>query len=797
LNKLLRLPLAAGLFAATLVTALPAKGQENDAGYAADNRLEEIVVTSRKREESLQSVPISISAFNADQIIERNILDLKGLTNQTPAMDFQTTGALTANRVTIRGMSQLTRGLDEVNVASFIDGVYTPGFSGTETFNADALERIEVVKGPQSALYGRNSFAGAINYITKKPSYENEFGGRLTAGTDDRRGIYGYFSAPLVADSLALRLDAAHNETGSTFDNSINGKKLGSVESKYARLGLLWDVTESFEALLSVTVQNDFQTASPVTQITDDDPRRVGTLIFCNPYQAGAGGGNCLGQLFDGEIKDVADSFSADPNAYGGDRDTFRGSLNLQWDFNSFSLVSLTGYQQRKLTTLSDFNTCRPERRSAICDTIDPDGFGTYYNGPLLNAPLIANTLVGFREDRDEFSQDLRIQSRNEDWLSWSAGMYFSNEDFTDVSTRMSDTDLTTSSGAIVAIAGPLMDDSTTLINNKFYSLYGSLGFDFLSSWNFSMEGRYTREEKSANQTENNFPDNKPPTGYQAKDFTFFTPRFILSWTPADDLLVYASAAKGVKSGGFNPGAEPERSTYEPEKNWTYELGSKYTFWGGRAIMSGAVYFIDWTDQQVVGRSAVDSTVSLITNVAETEIKGFEIDGTYLLLDWLTWNIGYAFNDAEYKKGNVSTMFGFSDCAEIGLDCNGPLGTSSGDISGKTVIGQSRHALVTGLGLNIPVGNSDWAVTGRADYSYRSKQYIDEANVGYIGDRNNLNLRAGVRNANWTIEGYCNNATGDDTPTYALPPRDLFGVPHYFVVNRNDRMCGMQFSYAH
>ena len=182
-------------------------------------QVDEITVTARKKAEDLQSVPISISAFTSEQLELRDIVDLTRLADQTPGLSFATAGSIVNRRAVIRGMAQQTRVGDETNVATFVDGVYTPGFSGAEFFGFDSLERIEVVKGPQSAAYGRNSFAGAINYITSKPGDEMEYGGRVTYGTAERQGLTGYWSVPLIDDSLAIRFDAGYNRSGGTYDN--------------------------------------------------------------------------------------------------------------------------------------------------------------------------------------------------------------------------------------------------------------------------------------------------------------------------------------------------------------------------------------------------------------------------------------------------------------------------------------------------------------------------------------------------------------------------------------------------
>ena len=122
-----------------------------------------------------------------------------------------------------------------------------------EYFGFDSLERVEVVKGPQSAIYGRNSFAGAINYVTKKPEFDFDYGGRLTLGEGDREGLSGYITGPVVGDSLALRLDAGYNKSGGSFENSVNDKPLGSAETSFARIGLNWKATDRLSFLGSLS----------------------------------------------------------------------------------------------------------------------------------------------------------------------------------------------------------------------------------------------------------------------------------------------------------------------------------------------------------------------------------------------------------------------------------------------------------------------------------------------------------------------------------------------------------------
>ncbi len=765
--------------------------------------IDEITVTARKREENLQSVPVAISAFTSEQLQVRDIFDLERLADQTPGLSYATNGALTSRRAIIRGVSQQTRVGDETNVATFIDGVYTPGFSGAEFFGFDSLERIEVLKGPQSAVYGRNSFAGAINYITRKPGFEYEYGGQLTAGQGDRRGISGYLSGPIVGDSVALRLDGGFNRSGGSFDNQADGKPLGSADTKFMRLGMIWNASDRLSFAPSLSVQDDFVNPVPATQVADDDPRRIGKKAVFNysPFESAAGGGGPVGRIYDGKLDVTSNSYWIDPRANSGDRQIVRGALEITYDLgNEIELVALTGYQKRKVSTLNDYNTCRQDIRAAVCDNVSPTAFGTFIGGPLAGGPVVVPVFTGAVEDRDELSQDLRLQSTGGGPLQWIVGLYYSEEDFTDQRVRLSEQTLTSLDGTnIYALASTMpLVDSTALIDNRFRSIYGSIEYDISPMWNVAFEIRYTEEDKKTNEIENNFPSQTPPTGFQSRDFDFVTPRGIVSFTPTDDLLVYISAAKGVKSGGFNPGSA-SFSTFDEETNWTYELGSKYTFWGGRARLNGAAFFIDWDDQQITATDPDDTRLPITVNVAKTEIKGVELEALLNPTDWLQLNAGATIIDAEYKEGATTTLELLADCADLPIPCDvnlpfiGPV--TSGSIAGRKVVGAPDKTFNVGAQVTLPLPAGGMEFFSRVDYSWRDTAFIDEANAGFIPQRDTLNLRIGVQNDRWSIQGYCNNLTDDETPLFALPPRDILGVPHYFVVNRDGRLCGAQVSY--
>ena len=201
--------------AALLFTATPAAAQSSDISLEDD----EIVVTARKREESVLDVPLSISAFSAEDIKQKGIQELEDVALLTPGLTFEDFSNGGFGTPVIRGATQFDITSLEQNVATFIDGVYVPRAYSVD-IGTDSLERIEVVKGPQSALYGANAFTGAINYITRKADLEETYGGAsLTVGDNNRFDISGEFSFPLIQDKLAIKLDAKHTEFDGDWDN--------------------------------------------------------------------------------------------------------------------------------------------------------------------------------------------------------------------------------------------------------------------------------------------------------------------------------------------------------------------------------------------------------------------------------------------------------------------------------------------------------------------------------------------------------------------------------------------------
>lgn len=764
------------------------------AGAQERGGLEEIVVTARLREQSLQSVPLAISAFGEADLRERGIESLADLAGYLPGVDFASSGSIDSRRIIIRGQSQQSRVGDEVNVATYVDGVYTPGFTGTSVL-FDAVERVEVIRGPQSALYGRNSFAGTVNYILKKPTDTLSFGARGTLGNYDRQALSAYLSGPVLGDALLARLDVAHSETGGTLTNEVTGKALNNTKTDFVRLAVSSSIAGRIDINAAVSYQDDELTPAAQTHIDDFSPRRVGRPAGGgSPFELGAVFNEFgslaaprIGRRVLGKIDDVADSFYQDELA-GGTREAWRANLNIDIDLGPVKLTSLTGWQDRETVYLSDLDTTRDGTFFGLAFTQLPSGNGFY------------QTASGPWEDRDEISQDLRLSSNGDGAFSWLAGLYYSREDFRDRRIRFSRPALVGNTGLVAPLPPAAVDDDS-LLRNVFKSVYGAVELQLDGGWTLSAEARYTREEKRSDNIEDNFPGGSEPKGLLEDDYSYFTPRFIASWEPQDGRLFYALAAKGIKSGGFNPAADEGEQFYDTEQNWTYEIGSKLDFFDGRAQVNTSIYYVDWDDQQILTFGETNLVDPIVANVGKSEVKGLELEGRLLPSDWLELNLAYAYTDSKYKDAVFRTSQGWIDCAEIGVECvadpGSPTGVvSSGRVDGKQLQYSSKHSLALGGQVTTPAGYRDWDMFVRADWLYKSRRYVDEGNVGYIPGYDTVNLRLGLRNPEWSVEGFCNNMLNDQTPVLAFASRDFGGVPHFTVTNRDGRMCGVTVGYS-
>ncbi|MBB5707057.1 TonB-dependent receptor [Sphingopyxis panaciterrulae] len=775
-----------------LLLAAPAHAQDpsNQSSASSSRAQEDIVVTARNKEESILQAPLAVSSFSGETLTERNINNQDDLSLQTPGFDFSSPGGVSTARPVIRGMSQSSRAGEETNVATFIDGVYIDGFSSSTIF-MEGIQRVEILRGPQSAQYGRNSFAGAINYITKKPTMDFETGGSAVLGDGERRGITGFVNGALLPGQVAMRVDAGYDNSGGYYKDAVSGQRLSARETWFARAGLLAQMSDRVKAVLQLSYEDSHVNTFARNAVATDDPN-----LCCRTVSRGAPSG--YGTLYRGELHtDPNEDFTYDPRAFAGDSEAVHGNLTVTAEWDNLMLTSISGYDHRTFDTLAD------QDRS-------PDGtiFLLTPRAPGSSPRrLLMQTLSGTKEKRDAISQELRLQSTGNSFLNWAIGGYYSRLNVD--STRRQGGEIITNTplgpnpvaNTIAVIEdGVIPIAEITSARAEFLSAFASVDLNLTDQFIVSAEGRYTWEDK---QIDNSFLSAAPGgvgSGLEKANFKYFTPRVILQYRPSDDLSLYLSAAKGTKSGGINAGVSvlatpanpnilPEWATYKPEKAWSYEAGLKFNLLDRRLTGSIAAYYVDWTNQQVSNTlfvASVSRTVTAIANAAKSRVKGIEFEGSAVLTDGFILNVGYSLNDAKYRDA-VFSAYNVEN-ADI-------YGFPGGDASGKRIQNTSKHSFNGGAQFTAPAF-AGFDATLRMDYIYRSKQYDTPVNLAWVPSYSTVNLNFSLEKEGVRLGAFCNNMLNDRDASVGFNSRNINGEVVYQIQPREGRRCGVRANFS-
>lgn len=552
--------------------------------------LEEIIVTARKRDESLLDIPLTVSAFTADEIEQAGYATITDLITAVPGVTYESFEAEgRGDSASFRGVSTNTGDPTLQNSSKFIDGVYVSG--SLYSVLLDDLEQVEVIKGPQSALFGRATFSGAINYITKKPTNEFEGKANISIAEEGEHRLSGSISGPIAEDKLFYRLSAGTFSQGSPFTNVTDGAELGEQDIKSFSGALRFTPTEQLTADLNLMYSEaEFGEAARATTALS-----MGELAF--PLTSVIGGNT--------------DQLSSP----GIDVETFRASLNVNYELaNGYDLSFIAGTGMEDTVNESD-GDYQPAKTFAflsfLCDSNSP------FAGP--DCDLIQT--VVHRELESNFAE-LRISSPGEGRLNWLAGVSFFDEDFYQFRSRN-------------FRRPPEFKTSSTV------SLFGSVSYDVSDQLTLSLDGRFQQEEIELNI---------PEAGRSQKDdFDTFLPRFLAEYQFNDDTLLYFSAAKGNKPGTFNSTGPVEFLTVDEEEMWSYEVGTKLTAWDGRVNIQAAAYYIDWTNQVFRFNDPDPNLGSYFINAGETEVLGIDFSVVANLTERLNASFAYSWIDAEFQ----------------------------------------------------------------------------------------------------------------------------------------------------
>ncbi len=734
-----------------LVWSAPAFAQESDEAEASDSNV--IFVTARKLEESVQDVPVAITAFDQEAIREASVRELEDIALLTPGLVFEDFSNGGFGTPTIRGTTQFSINNLEQNVSTFIDGIYIPRQYAVDIGSTN-LERIEVVKGPQSALYGANAFAGAINYVTTNRSL-TELSATAQIDVSENKGfdISAKVSAPLVDDVFAIRAGFGHSEYDGDWRNNFpnaaevspgtNGR-IGGYDNQSYTVGASLSPVSSVKIDLDYyrfDISSESRAQYRLDRAAGDFNCSVGGLSFS--FATFSFVPDLVeNQLFCGELPidppappgttDFPSGFVIDPVSYGleSKSEIVRAAISVDLT-DQISANYLFGVSSGEV-----FSAGQSAR-----NPIDGDLFFGSVVFPFSLNPI---------GDYEYESHELRLQYEGDSGLLAMIGGFYQDGDDQDFST-----------GAV--FPGPVTEPITTIpdfatpvdtfTNTETKAVFARISVPLLDDrLVFEAEGRYTDEEKIQ-------LDLTSPTPFVFTD-SYFTPRFNLSYKLSEDSLLYASIANGVKSGGINastlPGGAPliaEEQFYGPDENWTYEIGMKNTFMNGAGRLNIAAFYIDWSDLQlsVAPTGASQTTVLITLNIGGASIKGLEIDGSIEPLDGFVLNGGLAYIDATYDDDTISGRVLRANLCGDGLVCN-----ADGDVGGNDLQRTSKFQWNVGAAYETPISGSLDAF-GRIDIAGQSKQYVSELNVATIEPRVLTNGRIGVRGDRWSVSLWAKN----------------------------------------
>ena len=689
---------------------------DNDAvSRRASGLLDEIVVTARKRTESLQDVPLSVSAYSAEQLEVLKVRNLANLSVSMPnvALDDVGINKGTAN-FSIRGLG-INSSIPSIDptVGVFVDGVYL-GVNFGVIFDLFDLESIEVLRGPQGILFGRNVTGGAVLINTKRPSNEVEGSFRTAVDGGDEGGGANYYlmgsvSGPL-SDTVSAKMTVYHNDDEGWFTNSATGNDFGAFEQIMIRPSLLWEPNENFELYLKYEYA-DTDSDGPAAQnhpggpLSDGTPGSVGTP-----------------QSFDR----FTHNFAVDEEGFQK-TESHLASAELNWDIGGGTLTNILAGRDFSLRSKVD---------------IDGQDLAIFHGPTFLEA--------------EQFSNELRYNVLLGEKLNLTTGVYYFKNDI-QYHERRELLGLLTPSGAptVTQDGGGNYEVETTGVFTAFdYDLYGP-------ELVFTGGLRYTYEKKdvqiaSLNRNTNsvcNVIENTCPFDFEDDNsWSSWSPKIGLIWKPQDDVQLYTHWSRGTRSGGYNlrNSASDEiggPGPFDEETVDNFELGFKVDFERGR--LNGAVFYNKIQDMQreVNFSDPTFGIVQVVRNTTNTKIPGFELEGTYAATPdfLLTGSLGYI--DPEYTEV-------FFDLNQDGL-------LNQAD---KDLVPPRGAKLTYNIGFNWDVDlSSDWFMSMRANYAHRDRSFFTDDNRGTINEQDIVN--AGIdfnsTDGRYTIGIYGKNLTNE------------------------------------
>lgn len=710
---------------AFLAGAIPASAQQ----------IEEIIVTAQKREESLQNVPMAVSAFAGETLLDFGVTSTQQLQAVTPGLVFNNTGP--GAQPFLRGIgTRLTQNGMDPSVAMYIDDRYEPG-SSAMMFELADVERIEVLKGPQGTLYGRNATAGAIRVITQ--GVDDEFGGKaaVSAGNYDMYSLSGTVNVPL-SPTLGTRITALVKERDGFAENVVPGTRsqVDDLNIGVLRGKVRWEATDYLTSNLTLGYSRK-QDASGLDQVDISRP--------ANYSQGVARGG------ISGDREHTASALSP-----MFDLEQYTADLRFDADLGDVDLVSITTYADTDTFTI-----------------IDADGT----SAPVFDSVKSVNST-------DAFTQEFQVLSSVGDW-DWIAGAYYFHGDV--------------KSDGIMNLGAPvLFSTGNQTTETDAYALFAQATWSISEAWELTIGGRWSEEQKEVDIAKSKMtagPSFALVPFSDTESWNDFSPKVTLQRN-FEDAMVYLTYSRGFKSGGYNyPARSPAGvgKALDPEILDMLELGVKSDLMDGRVRANAALYAYDYSDLQVTragGNTSTGTVLATTENAADASVYGLDVNLTWLLSERLTLTAGGNFTDSEYSDYDATARV--FTAVITGTSAPG-MGSVYFDADGHSLLRAPDWSGFVSLQYDLPFGDSAHMPID-VTYSYKDEFDFDfvadplseplrhdaygllTARISYVPDQDSW--RVAVWGNNLTDEEYFDDVVGAGSGL-----RASWGLPRTYGVD--------------
>lgn len=718
ITRLTRL-LSVSFTCALLLTTIPASAQEDDEEddmTTSEMLMEELTVTARKRTESLQVVPVAVSALSGDQLEANFYNDLEDVTYSVPnAVAYQNNTFPGYVNYFIRGMGVAGTVLsDDPAVGVFVDGVYL-GISAGVLMDTFDLESVEVLRGPQGTLFGRNVTGGATLIRTRKPTEEFSSRARLIAGSDGRLEGVASVSGPM-SENLLGKVTVFYKERddwmSNPYGNALGFDDLGEQQQKAVRGALTWMISDAVTADLRLEWGDSKDDPGPIWAI--DNTALLGIQPIPGISEPGATKGK--DSISNGVLRDPINT------------DWTSINLEVNWEMGPGQLKSITGFRN-----------------------IDQDNLTQDFDGSVVQLFDVNNSYLS----QEQFSQEFVYNWALANGTQFTAGVYYFDQNYQYGERRFGILFAPFGTGkdpVLGADVGGLQTQSDT--DHEVMGLFLQADIRLGANWNLTLGGRYTSEEKSTaigqfgaglldgslNCTDlvSQDPRDCPPNFRGKEDWGNFTPKVGLQWFASDDHMLYASWTQGFRSGGFNirqtVGALP--GPYDEEQADAYEVGFKSEFAANRLRLNGALFYNDYSDLQ---RTVVsEEGFQTVLNAAEATISGVELELSWLVTDNFLLQGSYGYIDTELQDF---------------------LNPGTGQVISGTEI-----AFVPDYQLNLSA-NYDWVlnpgtISFRISYHKEDGAESTDDNLGYPGpgwDQTDASISYAASSGRWRLAGFVRN----------------------------------------